>query len=63
MWIARDANGDLCLYKVRPIKAIGGWCTIGIFGFICVICSDLFPEVKWSDPEPRELILKPISKE
>ena len=25
--------------------------------------TSLFPEVKWSDPEPRELILKPIKEE
>lgn len=27
---------------------------------ICIIPEDYFPEVKWEDEEPRELILKPI---
>lgn len=25
--------------------------------------SNIFPEVKWEDEEPRELVLKPIKKE
>lgn len=62
MWLARDANGGLYLYKERPIKVNNGWCTIRPFEFICGIDSNLFPEVKWSDEEPRELVLKPIKE-
>ena len=25
--------------------------------------SELFPEVKWEDEEPKELVLKPINEE
>ena len=61
MWIARDKDGDLWLYEKKPLKQpeyqeyVGGDCQI--------LDINLFPEVKWSDPEPRELVLKPIKEE
>lgn len=58
MWIARDKSGDLYLYETKPIKKDDfGWVSSnGVFQLL-VEC-DWFPEVKWSDNEPRELILK-----
>ena len=55
MWIARDAEGLLHLYEKKPIKTIYGWyATCGGTS----LPSYLFPEIKWEDKEPRELILK-----
>lgn len=66
MWLARDADGELYMYDVKPVKKED----LGVWGFeweapqgdSCEIDSDMFPEVKWSDEEPRELVLKPIKK-
>lgn len=57
MWIARDKNGDLVLHEAKPTKKLDCWSSVSkkevlIFGDIW------FPEVKWEDEEPRELILK-----
>ena len=60
MWIARDKCDKLKLFVVKPFRHGERWFSIGP---IYNIDPGLFPEVKWSDPEPRELVLKPISKE
>ena len=61
MWIARDFRGLLFIYDKKPIKQDGFWVSDGSFG--CLANDLFFPEVKWSDPEPRELVLKPIKEE
>ena len=66
MWLARDSDGELFMYDVKPVKKED----LGVWGFdwdtpqgdSCEINSDMFPEVKWSDEEPRELVLKPINE-
>lgn len=55
MWVVRDKDGRLWLCTKKPIKDPIQW--IG-GGHIFTIQSDAFPEVKWEDPEPTELILK-----
>ena len=57
MWIARDKDGDLVLHEAKPKKKLDCWSSVGkkevlIFGDVW------FTEVKWSDKDPRELILK-----
>ena len=67
MWIARDSDGELWIYTIKPVKKED----LGVWGFDweisqgngCKINSDMFPEVKWSDEEPRELVLKPINEQ
>ena len=60
MWIARDKDGLLHVYEKKPIKTIYAWyAPCGSTS----LPSYLFPEIKWEDEEPRELVLKPISKE
>ena len=57
MWIARDKDGLLNLHIDRPYKFSthdGYWKS----EFNYPIPVNLFPEVQWSDKEPRELILK-----
>lgn len=54
MWVARDKDGDLFCYEAKPCKGLRFW-----MGDDNVHLPDnLFPEVKWEDEEPRELILK-----
>ena len=65
MWIARDKDGSLWLYEKEPLgKSSQSWIA-AIIGKNerLDIDEDWFPEVKWEDEEPRELILKPIKGE
>lgn len=57
MWLARDMNGELWLYSEKPIKSDRVWLSEGEFEEL-QLEDDWFPEIKWSDKEPRELILK-----
>ena len=60
MWLARNRDGLLHLHDKKPIKTIYGWYNPG---WIATLPSYIFPEVKWEDEEPRELVLKPINEE
>lgn len=63
MWIARDSVGTLCIYRHKPSKEAVVWVKNPQDkgpDDMYVIPEDYFPEVKWEDEEPRELILKPI---
>ena len=61
MWIARDKNGLAFIYVNKPCKAgdKGFW---EGYDYYINIPSECFPEVKWEDEEPRELVLKPIKE-
>lgn len=61
MWIARDKDGDLYIFTLRPSKRERFW--INPKSEFIELPSCLFPEVKWEDKEPRELVLKPIKEE
>ena len=60
MWIARDKDEELYLFSEKPSKREEFW--LMSRGTVIQLPSELFPEVKWEDEEPRELILKPIEK-
>lgn len=60
MWIARDKDGELYLFSEKPSKREEFW--LMSRGTVIQLPSELFPEVKWEDEEPRELFLKPIEK-
>lgn len=60
MWIARDADESLWLYEKKPLKQLEHWACVS--GDCQTLGLNLFPEVKWSDEEPRELVLKPINE-
>lgn len=64
MWIARDENGSLTLFKKKPEKSEedGEWSVFELHVKYWELDEDLFPEVKWEDDEPRELVLKPIKE-
>lgn len=58
MYIARDKDGDLYLYKKQPVKYSESWqlCSDNPHDFY-KLDSSLFPEVKWEDEEPTEVKL------
>lgn len=66
MYVARDKDGLLCAYSHKPYKGKKVWIENpkdASIDDICVMPEDWFPEVKWDDEEPRELVLKPINEE
>ena len=58
MWIARDESGKLFMYSTKPVKRKYTWRFRDKNTTVVVLSDILFPEVKWEDKEPRELILK-----
>ena len=60
MWIARDRDGSLWLHTNKPNKNMTQWAEGDDY---FEISSELFPEVKWEDEEPIELVLKQINEE
>ena len=56
-WVARDKDGELYLFSEKHFKRGDFWLSSTTATNIQVP-SRLFPEVKWEDEEPRELILK-----
>lgn len=65
MWLARNKNGKLRVWTIRPCKDedAGEW-TLFIPNQCSAVINGLgYPEVKWEDDEPRKLVLKPINKE
>ena len=60
MWIARDKDDSLWLFEEKPYKDEYGWYNDATQ---YRINEELFQDVKWSDEEPRELVLKPIKEE
>lgn len=58
MWIARDRNGELWMFKERPDRMTNVWGVEFAEDIITRLPKQIFPEVKWEDSEPRELILK-----
>lgn len=60
MWIARDKNDCLFLYKRKPIKNLElnslQWETAYLDALI--LDPDLFPSVKWEDNEPTKVIIR-----
>lgn len=55
MWIVRDKSRLLHGHEKKPVKTAYGWYNPG---WVVSLPSYSFPEVKWSDREPRKLILK-----
>lgn len=63
MWIARDESGKLFMYSTKPFKRECTWGFKGKNTIVVVLSDSLFPEVKWEDKEPRELVFPPEEKE
>ena len=65
MYVARDKNRMLYVFEEKPIKNkdFENWTPLSADENFMEINPNLFPEVKWEDEEPRELVLKPIKEE
>ena len=59
-WVARDENGSLYMYTAKPKKLIDYW-RAAKFGYM-KLNDSLFPEVQWSDEEPKEIKLSIMEK-
>lgn len=58
MWIARDSDETLWLYEKKPIgKNTVRW-IMAPNSKNELLEEYWFPEIKWEDEEPRELVLK-----
>lgn len=57
MYIARDKDGDLYLYKKQPVKYSESWQPSKTSNDWIKLDSSLFPEVTWEDEEPTEVEL------
>lgn len=65
VWIARDKNGKLCVYTVRPVKASDFWYLEGApytGDFAVLKDNGEFDSVKWEDGEPTEVELKIVGE-
>ncbi len=62
MWIARDKNGLICLFKTKPIRHNEIFCSDDYWNTSCLSLGfDAFPEVTWENsPKKVELKLKEI---
>lgn len=62
MWVARDKDGSLFIFNKKPYKLESSWGLIND-PFYCVeIDNNIFPEVKWEDKEPKELVLSSLEE-
>lgn len=62
MWVARDKNDKLYVYRNKPIKSVDEWKLSYENGKIHTlsISNELFPSVKWEDKEPTRVVLRLI---
>lgn len=58
MWVARDKDGELVLYKGKPVRSHSKdkWVSFGVNWENFTIDESLFPDLKWED-EPIEVEL------
>ena len=54
-WVARDKDGSLYMYTAKPKKRRDSWHAGGV-GYV-KLDDSLFPEVQWSDGEPKGIKL------
>jgi|GEM_PF-6690754 len=60
-WMARDQDGNLCIYEGKPKKKWNSWFSDG-YEYIYYF-NHLFPAIKWEDDEPtliRDIYNPPI---
>ena len=54
LWAARDMDGKLFIYRVKPLKDYSVWYSPG---FSLALGRTPFPEVQWSDEEPTRVTI------
>ena len=52
LWAARDKDGKLFLYRLKPLKDLTVWYSPV---FSLALGRTPFPEIKWSDDEPTKV--------
>jgi hypothetical protein len=52
-WIARDRDGELCIYEGKPEKEASRWIS-NDYEYLCYF-NHLFPAIKWEDEEPTRI--------
>lgn len=57
MWVVRDKNGLLCLYRDKPYKDEFFELWDSPITSPIALNPNLFPSVKWEDAEPTEVVL------
>ena len=60
-WMARDQDGNLCIYEEKPKKEECSWYD-DVYKYLCYF-NHLFPAIKWEDDEPtliRDIYNPPI---
>lgn len=60
-WMARDKDGNLCIYEEKPKKEECSWYD-DVYKYLCYF-NHLFPAIKWEDNEPtliRDIYNPPI---
>lgn len=63
LYLARDKNGMLGCYSVKPTKGETKWKAGLIKNFVGFVYSDEYDNIKWEDEEPTEIDLKIIATE
>lgn len=60
MWVARDKDNELYLYRDKPVKQpeINASRWIATSFNVIHIDSELFPSVKWEDKEPTRVTIR-----
>ena len=59
-WVARDYDGSLYMYTAKPKKTSDFWHAGGV-GYM-KLDDSLYPDVQWSDEEPKEIKLSIMEK-
>lgn len=59
MWIARDKQGILLLFRDKPRRVLEMFCGSNGHGYMCRLPNEMFPNVTWDNsPFEVELTLK-----
>ena len=53
-WMARDQDGNLCIYDEKPRKRKSCWFSSDGYYYISYF-NHLFPAIKWDDDEPTRI--------
>ena len=51
-WIAKDKDGEVCIYINKPKKEDVSWDNFSFYKPLDIIKDSLFTEIKWEDEEP-----------
>lgn len=54
-WIARDRDGNLCVYGGKPKKRNDSWISDDYEYEYLYYFNHLFPAIKWEDEEPTRI--------